>query len=70
MFHTEECGCGHQSHHGHHGGGQHQRGCCAGGFGHRRFFTKEETIAQLEEYLAYLKAETKGLEEHITELKK
>ena len=70
MFHTGECGYRHQSHHGHHGGGHHQQGCCAGGFRHRRFFTKEETVAQLEEYLAYLKAETKGLEEHIAELKK
>lgn len=70
MFHTGECGCGHQSHHAHHNGGQQHQGCCAGGFGHRRFFTKEEIITQLEEYLAYLKAETKGLEEHIAELKK
>ena len=69
MCHTGECGCGHQSHHSPHGMG-HRQGHCAGGFGHRRFFTKEETTAQLEEYLAYLKAETKGLEEHIAELKK
>ena len=69
MYHTGECGCGHQVHHAPQGGGHHQS-CCAGGFGHRRFPTREETIAQLEEYLSSLKAEVQGLEEHITELKK
>ncbi|HEY41004.1 MAG TPA: DUF5320 domain-containing protein [Dehalococcoidia bacterium] len=69
MCHTGECGCGHQAPHSPHGMGHHQ-GCYGGGFGHRRFLTKEETTARLEEYLAYLKAETKGLEEYIAELKK
>ena len=69
MCHTGECGCGHQAHPSPHGIGHHQ-GHCSGGLGHRRFFTKEETNARLEEYLAYLKAEVKGLEEHIAELKK
>jgi len=36
----------------------------------RRFFTKEEVIAQLEEYLKRLQAEAKGVEERIAELKK
>ena len=66
MCRTDECGCRHQAHHSPQGMGHHQ-GHCAGGFEHRRFFTKEETTARLEEYLTYLKAETKGLEEHIAE---
>ena len=70
MYHTGECGCGHQAHHAPRGGGHHQQDCCAGGFGHRRFLTREETLAHLEEYLSSLKAEVKGLEEHIAELKK
>lgn len=70
MYHTDECGCRHQAHHTPRGGGHHQQGCCAGGSGYRRFFTKEEAIAQLEEYLNSLQAEVKGLEEHIAELKK
>ena len=70
MYHTDECGCGHQAHHSPHSRGGHQGCCCGGGFGHRRFFAKEETIAQLEEYLSSLKSEVKGLEEHIADLKK
>ena len=56
------CGC-------HHGGGMHH-GSHFGSFGHRRFISKEEVIAHLEEYLKQLKAEATGVEEHITELKK
>ena len=70
MCNTGECGCGHGAHHTPSGGEHHQQSCCRGGFGPRRFFTREETIAQLEEYLNSLKAEAKGLEEHIAELKK
>ena len=70
MCHTGECGCGHQAHHTAYGGSYHQQSCCAGGFGPRRFFSREETIAQLDEYLNSLKAEVKGLEEHIAGLKK
>jgi len=36
----------------------------------RRFPTREETIAEMEEYLKQLHAEAKGLEEHLAELKK
>lgn len=66
-----ECGCGHSGHyvprgHWHH----HWGGCCAPDFGRRRFPTREETIAELEEYLEQLKEEVKGVEEHITELRK
>lgn len=70
MCHTGECGCGHQAHHVLQGRGHQQQSCCGGGFGRRRFFTREETITQLDEYLSSLKAEVKGLEEYIAELKK
>jgi len=70
MCHTSECGCGHRAQHTPRSEGHHHQGCCTPGFGHRRFLTREETIAQLEEYLTYLQAEAKGLEEHIAELKK
>ncbi len=36
----------------------------------RHFISRDEIIGQLEEYLKQLQAETKGVEEHITELKK
>jgi hypothetical protein len=41
-----------------------------GSFGHRRFISKDEVIAHLEEYLKQLKSEAAGVEEHIAELKK
>jgi hypothetical protein len=50
-------------------------GCCAmpmgkGHHGHsRRFFTKEEKIKQLEEYVSELKNEIKAVEEIINEMK-
>jgi len=53
--HGHGCGCG-----GHHGAGSFQR----------RFPTKAERIAELKEYLEALKAEVKGVEEHITRLEK
>jgi len=40
------------------------------GYGHRRFPTRNELISELEEYLKQLKAEMKGVEERIAELKK
>ena len=68
------------------GGGMHHSGCCCydcgchhsgrmhghglGEFGQRRFPTREEIIEDLEEYLKQLKAEAKGVEERIAELKK
>ena len=60
------CGCGR----GHHGG---SCGCgcgcgCGGGFG-RRFLTKEEKIAGLEEYLESLQKEAQAVEEHIAALR-
>jgi hypothetical protein len=54
------CGCGQ----GHHGGS-----CgCGAGFG-RRFLTKEEKIAGLQEYLENLQKEAQAVEERIAELK-
>ena len=55
------CGCG-----GHHGGMHHGHGA----FMHRRFISKDEVVAKLEEYLEQLQEEAKGVEEHIAELKK
>jgi len=54
------CGC-------HHGGGMHHG---HGELMQRRFISKEEVIAKLEEYLKQLQAEGKGVEERIAELKK
>ena len=67
--HPEYCGCGHPGHHGM-GEQRHHEGCCHHGFGLRRFPTREEMIAEMEEYLKQLQAETKGVEEHLAELKK
>ena len=71
--------CGHGEYWRHSGHGEnwrhhgHGAGCCQpGGFhGHHRHFpSREERIGQLEEYLKDLKAETKGLEEHLEKLRK
>lgn len=61
--------CGHSPHHGHGVAGQSAGCCCHSGQGFRRFPNKEERLSILEEYLKALKAETKGVEEHIAELK-
>lgn len=60
--HHDHCGC--------HAGGSVHRGSALGLFGQRRFLTKEEELAHLEEYLKKLQAEATGVEEHIAELKK
>jgi hypothetical protein len=72
----DECGCG-----GHGHAGAHHGECC-GGHEHggcsceeevtfeRQFYTREEKIQMLEEYLADLKAEQQGVEEAIALLKK
>lgn len=44
--------------------------CCVSGYAPRRFPTREELIAEMEEYLKQLHAEVKGVEEHLAELKK
>ncbi|MFC1920605.1 hypothetical protein ACFLYQ_02640 [Chloroflexota bacterium] len=63
-------GYGHSPGHGHGGGEQASGCCCHSGHGFRRFPTREEQIAHMEEYLNNLKAEAKGVEEHLAELKK
>ena len=59
----------HQGGYCHYGGSMHH-GSHFGSFGHRRFISKEELIAHLEEYMKQLKAEATGVEEHSAELKK
>lgn len=63
-------GCQRHAHHGPQGMGHHPRGHHGPGHGFRHFPTREEIIAQLEEYLKQLQAEAKGVEEHIEKLKK
>jgi hypothetical protein len=69
--------CGTRSHHdrGRHHCGCGQRhydgacGCgCSEGFG-RRFLTKEEKTAELQEYLEALQKEAQAVEERVTALK-
>ncbi|MFC1975306.1 hypothetical protein ACFLXQ_02780 [Chloroflexota bacterium] len=59
-------------HSGHHHGCR--CGCCGCGCGHSRFgrtfWTKDEKIAWLEEYLEDVQAEAKAVEERIAALKK
>jgi len=50
-------------------GGMEMGGGMAMGFG-RRFISRDEIIARLEEYQKQLQAEAKGVEERIAELKK
>jgi hypothetical protein len=69
----DNCEHHHRPHHGHHGG---RRGCGCGakdwGAGpsfRRRFVTREERVAWLEQYLSDLRAEATAVEEQIAELK-
>ena len=71
MNYSGECGCGCHTQEeftrgSHHSGGE----CCTSGHAHRRFFSKEETISRLEEYVQQLQSEAKGVEEYIEQLKK
>ena len=68
MCHQIDCGCEHHTHQVPWGGRRHWGSCCSPGY-ERRFLTREEIVGELEEYLKELKAEVKGLEEHIAELK-
>ncbi len=71
MCHTSEYGCGYPAHHAPARASHHSWGCCcAPDYPHRRFLTREEVIAQLEEYLKNLQAEARGVEERIAELRK
>ena len=60
---SRECGC---SGRGHSKGGS---GKCDCNRFHRRYQTKAEHIAELEEYLAQLKAEVQAVEERVAELR-
>ena len=56
---------------GHHGWGAGASCCCGGhpsGF-HRRFSTREEETAGLEDYLKELEAEAKGVRERLAEIR-
>lgn len=71
MCHTSEYVCGHPTHYAPGRASHHHWGCCcAPGHLPRRFLTREEVIAQLEEYAKNLQEEAKGVEAHIAELKK
>jgi hypothetical protein len=72
--------CCHHGHHKHHHGGHHRHhgGACYRGWGEggpgsgafrRRFFSREERIAELEQYLKALQAEAKGVEEELARLR-
>ena len=65
----QECGCGGQSRHECGCGCHVESACCCGGrhpFGfRRRFTTREEEAAALEDYLKELEAETKGVQERL-----
>jgi len=68
---NNECGCGCHSNQGGSRESHHSEGdCCSSGYTHRRFYSKEETIQQLQEYLQQLQSEVKGVEEYLSQLKK
>ncbi len=72
--HSHRSGHGHHDCHGHHGHAKHHRcataRCCKSGHSFkRRFFTREERIAWLEEYLEELQAEAEAVEERIANMK-
>ena len=72
MHHKHECGCEHHTRQGHGGVPNHHESggcCCSGGFTGRHFHTREEMMSHLEKYIEQLKAEIKGVEEHISHLK-
>jgi len=62
--HGHGCCCNEHGRHGHRGCGESH-----GRRFHRRFATRAERVAWLEEYLEDLRAEVKAVEEHIAEMK-
>ena len=70
MCHLSEYSCAHPTHHVSRGAWHHSWGCCAPSWTPGRIPTREEIIEELEEYLKQLRAETKGVEERIAELRK
>jgi hypothetical protein len=61
--------CEHHRHHGGACGGRWGEGGPARGAFRRRFFSREERIAELEQYLNDLQAEAKGVEEKLARLR-
>lgn len=71
MCHSDECGCGHPTHHTPGRASHHHWGCCCSpGHGMRQFPSREEILTELGEYLKQLQAEVKGVEERIADFKK
>lgn len=71
MNHKVEQGWGHLAHHGCGGEEHHSHDCfCAPCREPVDTPTREEAIRRLEEYLTYLKAEIKGVEQRLAELQK
>ena len=68
--HHEYCGYGHPGHHGMRERWQHQHVCYHPGYGLWRFATREEMIAEMEEYLKQLQTEAKAVDERLAELRK
>lgn len=71
---VDDCCCErHESrHHNHHCCGEHRHHHCHSGRErgfHRRFATRAERLAEMEEYLRDLQAEVKAVEEQIADLK-
>jgi len=70
MCHQVNCGYGQHFRQAPYCGWYHHRVRCSPVCAWRSFPTREETIEELEEYLKQLKAEAKGVEDRITELRK
>lgn len=68
--HHGYCGCREPGHHGMSEHRHHQGGWYHPGHGFRRFHTREEMIARMEDYLKQLRAEAEGVEEYLAELRK
>jgi len=70
-YHEGDCGCGCSQHHGHHTWRHCHCCCCQPVEGHfrRRFRSRAEQIAELEEYLKELEAEAQGVREALEALR-
>jgi hypothetical protein len=69
MCHHANCECEQHGHQMRMDKGPHGSGCCCMPGHERRFLTRDEMIANLEEYRKDLQSEVKGVEERIAELK-
>ncbi len=71
MCHHHEGGCEQRFHHAPLRDWHHRWGCCCGPmYAPQRLPANEEIVEKLEEYLKRLRAEAKGVEERIADLKK